>query len=310
MLLRLITIPLLISATACACLNTPGTDLDGHKTSGLGRHEAASLRRLMAMTSPAKARPYVSKPPATAAKRLEAEALELIYAGHYPGAVPLLQKAEETAPGDYSIAANLGTAHELVGNNTEALRWITEAMRRYPDSHRGTEWVHVLLLKAKLEDAATPDAAARRPLLNVPRRVTPTTPILVEGATRTAEQVRDAISYQLHERLVFVKPKDRYVAELLFTLARLNASLVSIESAADLLTLAEIYGYADPEKTFSLHADITRARRKATLLEVAYWTVGLGAFGATLTLAYRRKWIFLTRAAYLAHRARRAKIGV
>lgn len=246
-------------------------------------------------------------PPATPAKRLEAEALELIYARDHAAALALLQKAESTAPGDYSIAANLGTACELVGDNAGALRWITEAMRRNPASHRGTEWVHVLVLKAKLHDAALPASVPRPPLLEVPGRLAAASPLTIEGVARPAGEVRDAIFYQLHERMVFVKPPDPYVADLLFALARLNANLVNIESAAGLLTLAQDYGYSNAARVDALREDLHRARLKSNLFTAAYWIAGLGVLVVLLVHARRRKWFFLTRAAYDAHRAAEAR---
>ena len=137
MLIRLLVLPLFLAATAWACLNTPGTDLDGHDAGPRFGHDASRLRQRMQMP-PEQDRREPAKPPATPAKKLESEALDLIYAGDHAAARALLQTAEELSHGDYSIAANLGTACELVGDNAEALRWITEAMRRNPDSHRGT----------------------------------------------------------------------------------------------------------------------------------------------------------------------------
>jgi hypothetical protein len=54
------------------------------------------------------------------------------------------------------VAANLGTALELLGNKEEALHWIREGIRRNPQSHEGTEWLHAKILEAKI--AAQKDA--------------------------------------------------------------------------------------------------------------------------------------------------------
>lgn len=304
MRLRLFAISLLLAATAHACLNTPGTALDGHASGSRHAHDASTLRRSIRMTGPNPGDLRFDEPAASPAKQLEREALLHIYAGEYAAARPLLEKAEAAGPGDYSVAANLGTVCELLGDNTSALQWIDEAMRRNPGSHRGTEWVHVLVLKAKLHDASLPASAPQRPpLLEVPERIDAGTPLVIDGVTRPASQVREAVLYQLRERLVFVKPQDRYVADLLFALARLNANLVNIESASGILDLAEDYGYANAARIDALRDDIDRARRKAALRSAAYWIAGLGAFGGLMACAYRRKWLFLSRAAYEAHRS-------
>ena len=70
-------------------------------------------------------------------------AVALMYLGRSSEAVELLKKLETENPGKYEIAANLGTAYELAGNNLEAHRWIKEGIQRNEESHFGTEWLHV-----------------------------------------------------------------------------------------------------------------------------------------------------------------------
>lgn len=303
MLSRISATFLFLAATSWACLNTPGTSLDGLESGSRYSHDVRTLRESMRLSGPNPANLRLGKPPATPAQQLERKALELIYAGDYAAARPLLEKAEADGGGDYSIAANLGTVCELLGDNAAALRWITEAMRRNPDSHRGTEWVHVLVLNAKVSDAARPTSAPRPPLLEIPEHVAENTVLTIAGVDRTAREVRASIVYQLRERMMFVKPKDRYVADLLFTLARLNAHLVNIEASGGVLTLAEEYGYADAARIEALREDLADARLKASLYTGAYWLAGVGALGGFLGFAYRRKWFFLSRAACHAHRA-------
>lgn len=308
MLIRFLAVPLFLTVTASACLNhSQGTDIDGHNTSRLGVYEIGGLRIRMETAVSEARRPIRSEEaPSTPAERLEADALDLIYTGKYTAALPLLQQAAALAPESYSIAANLGTNLELVGDNDQALRWISEAVRLNPASHRGTEWVHVLILQAKVRDAAKPGlAASNPPLIDVPARVLPETLIHAGGAARNASDIREAISYQLHERMLFVKPKDPYVADLLFALARLQANLDSVESADKALALAETYGYDDPVRIGSLRADIRRARRLSRAYDAAAWTLSLLALCGVLVFAYRRKWFFLRRKDYLAHQAAR-----
>src|SRR5690606_13087090 len=67
----------------------------------------------------------------------EREAVRKILSGQAREAISLLQKIEEDASGQYSTAANLGTAYELAGDNRNALKWINEGLRRNPESHHG-----------------------------------------------------------------------------------------------------------------------------------------------------------------------------
>jgi len=293
---------LLPLSSALACVNDPSTDLNGkqarHSVLGDTHNLLFSLDRKIPLAPPV----YHTEPPASLAKKLEAEALTLIYAGNYSAALPLLQNAEATAPGDYSIAANLGTTLELLGDNAAALNWITEAVRRNPESHRGTEWVHVLVLEAKLRDAGAPGSSLRQPLVAIPEHIQPDTRLAVAGTLRSAASIREALNYQLTERMTFVKPKDPYVADLLYSLAVLEANLASVESARIVLSLAERYGYRDTARIQHLRDAIDRALWISRSWLIAKWTGALSLFVAALYYACRRKWLFLTRRAYRAHK--------
>ena len=49
-------------------------------------------------------------------------------------------------PGNARVAANLGTALELKGENEEALKWIREGVIRDASEHDGSEWLHARIL--------------------------------------------------------------------------------------------------------------------------------------------------------------------
>jgi hypothetical protein len=55
----------------------------------------------------------------------------------------------------------------------------------------------------------------------------------------------DALHFQLSERMLFVKPEDPVVADLLHSFSRLEAARYSGEGEANLLKLARKYGYRD-----------------------------------------------------------------
>jgi len=85
-------------------------------------------------------------------------AVAFVHQGKYSEAIALLQELERRYPGKYQVAANLGTAFELSGDNKQALQWIREGIRRNPKSHEGTEWLHVAILEAKLGQRPAGDA--------------------------------------------------------------------------------------------------------------------------------------------------------
>ncbi len=81
----------------------------------------------------------------------------LAHLGRAKEALSLFQKLEQEEPGTYRTAANLGTCYELCGQDQEALHWIQVGMKLFPQSHEGTEWLHVKILQAKIAIAKDPD---------------------------------------------------------------------------------------------------------------------------------------------------------
>jgi len=166
----------------------------------------------------------------------------LMYLGRNDEAVELLQQLEKEKPGQYFIAANLGTAYELSWQNEEALRWINEGIRRNPNSHESTEWLHARILEAKIAQQKNPDHFKKHSVLELdPDAIGKV--ITIGQVKLSAEELVDTIEYQLAERLEFVKPPDPAVASLLFDYAAIEARTVTLESAEKILQMAVEYGY-------------------------------------------------------------------
>jgi Flp pilus assembly protein TadD len=62
----------------------------------------------------------------------------LLHLRQFGKAREVLVEAERLHPGNYQVAANLGTAYELLGDDENALVWIRKGIERNPDSHYGT----------------------------------------------------------------------------------------------------------------------------------------------------------------------------
>jgi len=166
----------------------------------------------------------------------------LMYLGRAKEAIELLEKLEKEKPGEYFIAANLGTAYELAGNNEQALRWIKEGIHRNADSHEGTEWLHVKILEAKIAQQEDSRYFENHSVLNLrPEQIEEEFVLGDQKLPRI--QVAKAIRYQLSERLKFVKPPDAAVASLLFDYAAIEAATATLESAKRILQMAVEYGY-------------------------------------------------------------------
>ncbi len=170
----------------------------------------------------------------------------LVFLGQFQKAREVLEAAEQAEPGDYAVASNLGTAYELLGENAKALEWIRKGIERKPDSHGGTEWVHVKILEAKLALAADPKWLETHTVLGLDYGRN-ARPARIGGAPVAKEKytVLHGLSYQLRERLKFVKAPDALVGDLLFNLANETAVLGAAQQALGIYELAAEYQAPD-----------------------------------------------------------------
>lgn len=219
-------------------------------------------------------------------------AVALMYLGRSAEAVTRLQELEKEIPGEYYIAANLGTAYELAGENEKALEWITEGIRRNSDSHYGTEWLHVKILEAKIAQEKDPDYFKKHSVLDL--RPADVDKVLVIGSDKyTPSQLMTALQYQLSERLSFVKPPDAPVASLLFDYAALEAGTRTLESAIGILKMAVEYGYPVDQVNPLLRSYERRILWRKTT-GYGFWVlIGAGVI-AFLAYSYRRGWFVLS----------------
>ena len=143
-------------------------------------------------------------------------------------AIDLLKEIEKQRPGLVKTATNLGTAYELLGNNTESLVWIKEGINRDPSDHQGTEWLHVKILEAKLTIAKDPLWLKKNHVMGISfgTNVKPSKPdnLLVDhlGNTHTLQQAGAALQLQLFERLKFVSEPNEVVGDLFLSLGDLT----------------------------------------------------------------------------------------
>ena len=283
--------------SAIGCIWVPGTTQEGKRKMVTGAKAAQRLQ------------PYLRKNPAHEGERLLRQfqgatnfeervsyGAGLIYAGKYDEAIKLLVALEAEKPGVYYTAANLGTAYELAGNNLDALKWINESIARNPNSHQGTEWVHVKILEAKVAAATIPNYFNLHTILDLkpPLKLTESTIISTGNIPLPAKEIRTAIQYQLQERLEFVKSTDPVVASLLFDYAVLEAALGTLESAKSLLVLAKEFE-TSPGRIDSLIAQYDRIIRRALIW---FWFKVILAISAPIALLvyfYKRGWFGLGR---------------
>jgi len=204
------------------------------------------------------------------------EAVRDIYSGNYNAAIEKLQAIETTHPGHYGTAANIGTAYELAGDNKNALRWISEGIKRNKDSHQGTEWLHKKILEARIAMESNPDYLKASPILPVNDHHT------VGPTMELAQSWMKALHFQLGERMLFVKPEDPVVADLLYSFAALEANTQSPGPAIELLKLAREYGYHD---TAGLDEKLAQYRKAYAAQEIKQWIKALAGLAVLCVFA-------------------------
>lgn len=176
-------------------------------------------------------------------------ATTLAHAGDAAGAVKLLEEIEAVKPGLYTTAANLGTAYELAGDDRKALVWIRKGIERNPDSHEGTEWLHVRILEAKLELRKNPGWLNSHSISGLVKSAKPIQSLATgnRGEKLSTDGVKTALLYQLHERLQFVRPSDAVVGALLLDLGDLIGEETTGDGGASkVFQLAEDYLHGLP----------------------------------------------------------------
>jgi tetratricopeptide (TPR) repeat protein len=135
----------------------------------------------------------------------------LVFGGRYAEATKVFLQIESDFPGQYATASNLGTAYELTGDIENAAVWIRKGIERNPESHAGTEWLHLAILAAKQKLKADPQWLADHSVL--------------EGQMgRPSADLERALEYQLNERLYFVRNNDPVMCDLMYQAALVTQS--------------------------------------------------------------------------------------
>ena len=165
----------------------------------------------------------------------------LVYLGEYDKALKVFQEIEKIKPGLYATAANMGTTYELLGNNLMAYKWIKKGIEIDPNSHDGSEWLHLKILEIKIKG---------KYLLNSKFLIgLDFGNSLIPKSELSEEKLNDLkyqIYFQLNERVSFIKPKDEIIALLLFELGNICSITDDATSAYRIYKRAEEYGYSSP----------------------------------------------------------------
>lgn len=191
---------------------------------------------------------------------LSDKGLLLILLKRYKEAVKLYLEIEHIKPNRYSTSSNIGTAYELLGQNENALKWIKKSVDLNPKSHNNSEWIHIKILEAKIkgEQFYTTNflLSTEFGLGNIPK------------SQMTKKQLRDlsnALYYQLNERISFVKPKEKIVAQLLFDHGNIAFLLGNYYDASADYEQAKLFGYTGQlieQRTEQIKIQIKRGKQQ------------------------------------------------
>lgn len=158
--------------------------------------------------------------------------------GNKENAVKLLEGLYAKHPDEYNILANLGTAYEVTGNNEKALELLRKAVAINPQSHYGSEWIHIKILEQKV--AAQPDY---RLILDLNADKDPEGWLAgkVYNKPIAADSLMVQLAFQLHERISFIAPPDPIVGQLVKDFADLVALTHSKKEAKEFYAFAITY---------------------------------------------------------------------
>lgn len=193
-------------------------------------------------------------------------ALVLLKLGESKRSLTILQNLIKGHPNEYNINANLGTAYELNGKPDSALKYIRRGVKLNPNSHEGSEWIHVKILEAKLKMEKYPDYLKDHSILDLSLDIN-------KDHTEEHIHIRDELAWQLKERIAFVKDPDPVVANLLFDMANLVAITEVLENAVPLYDLSIKYQPQNLKEVLARRDEVKEIIFWATVRNNALWVI-------------------------------------
>ena len=183
-------------------------------------------------------------------KHLSDYAVLLLKAGKTKESLEILLQLSNHYPDEYQIATNLGTAYELNGEIEKAIQFINRGLELNPNSHEGSEWVHIKVLETKLKLKNDTLFLLENSVLNLAEE------------DKKSPIIRNQILIQCQERFPFSPGPNPIMASLLIDLGDCYANTSSIEFAKVLYTIAKIYFSADEDLADSKINDMINLRNK------------------------------------------------
>lgn len=170
-------------------------------------------------------------------------ALYYMKLGEVKKALQILEPLAAEYPDEYIIIANLGTAYELDGQLTKAFELIKKGYEINPDSHYGSEWIHIKILEAKIAHGSNSSWYISHPIITVEE--------LLEKNTGHERRYRNHLTAQIRTRVPFTPAPNKVIANLLRTYAEYCAEHDTYENAL----MARIYVLEFEDSRYQLLRD-------------------------------------------------------
>ena len=155
-------------------------------------------------------------------------ALNLMKLGQVDSSIQILKPLLGKYPNEYNLIANLGTAYELNGQLDSALYYINKGFKLNPTSHLKSEWVHISILEAKIQERRHTGWLKTHSVIDLNE--------LIERVghydrARRTDKISQEIFLQVRTRVPFTPAPNKIIANILETLGDFNSQVGTYENA-------------------------------------------------------------------------------
>jgi tetratricopeptide (TPR) repeat protein len=193
----------------------------------------------------------------------------LIKLGRYKESIPMLEKQLQARPGEYELNANIEVAYELDGQLDLALTYLKKAMQLNPSAHRHSEWFHLRIVEAAIEQRDQHTDIAGMNILKIERD--------------SSKEIAYQIAEQLKERVPLTQSANPLLSKAIEESADFYKAHMSLEWAIELYAIA--IGYCnDPLTENRLWQKIHLSREKLLIFKDE------GNQGSVSKYLYKGRW--------------------
>ncbi|MBK8498031.1 MAG: hypothetical protein IPL52_04250 [Flavobacteriales bacterium] len=160
-----------------------------------------------------------------------------LFAKQFSSALALSTRLVAKYPQDYNVVITHAAALELNGQVADAIPYMEKAIALNPGSHKGSEWIHLNLLRQRLKGDSGVSPWA---LIGVELRPDST---LVEPDGVDLKSLVKQVHYQVNDRMYFTPDHDPLFGALVFAYADLLHLNGYRNQAKRAYELAAAYGY-------------------------------------------------------------------